>query len=435
MANANTTVFERGGSHTGWKLRQWHLILLLAGILLRMAFSLTVDTQSSYAGWDGEEYHAYAISLLHLRGDDYPRTLNAIRPPGYPIFLMPFVAIDPRATWHVQLVQCILGAILALIIASIAARWQGKRAADIAFIATLFYPAIVFYSAFVLTEVVFSVLLWAGIACLLSAADAQAKAPTRLIVWSGILFGFASLTRPGLQLFLPLAALWIVWTSVRWFKWKVALWRATIFTAVTSSLLLPWLLGNLYAHGEFSLAPGEGQANFFLGSSRGYLQTYEATTKEEYYRSLSAVMALLTRESNFTPQAWMDAANDFRRHHTRDWLKLQWYKTLHFWTPWLNPTIFDRRNYWVSIVFTTPLFGLAAGELWRRRKSPDPLLILLLGLMAIGYLVGGLIFHSQVRYRIPYVEVTFLLLASSWVSCFSDYVPNRLRTFYRSCRW
>lgn len=422
-ANAPTTHIERV-----WRFRRLHLCLLLVGISVRLAFSFTVSTEDSYAGWDGHEYHAYASSLRYFRGDDYPRTMNALRSPFYPIFLIPFVAVDDHATRHIQVAQCMLGALLAFILAHIAARWSSNRAGDIAFVGALFYPALAYYCAFVLTEILFSVLLWSGIACLQYGARQEREVTARWVVWAGVLFGLACLTRPGLQPFLLFAACWIAWMIREKFGWKVALRRTAIFAVVVSSLLLPWLLGNLRAHGEFSLAPGQAQAVFFYGNSPEYLQMYRATSKDEYYRVANRLAGLISVDSNLGPESWVYAAREFQRNHTRDWLQLQWYKSKHFWTPWVNPVIFGRRDVLLSMVCTTPVFILAALELWRRKRSGDPFLVLLLGIVGVGYLTGGLIFHVQVRYRIPYVEVTFLLLAASWLSYALESAMSRIRS-------
>src|ERR1700674_3474275 len=89
----------------GWRWHRWHLWLLVAGLLIRMAYCVTVDKESSFGGWDGKEYYAYAQSLLSHQWDAYPRYFNSIRPPFYPIFLMPFVAISNQVVWPIQLAQ------------------------------------------------------------------------------------------------------------------------------------------------------------------------------------------------------------------------------------------------------------------------------------------------------------------------------------------
>src|SRR5207253_4461587 len=147
----------------GWRLQNWHLWLLVVGLLIRIAFSLTVDKESSFGGWDGKEYFAYAQSLVHLRWDDYPRYFNSIRPPFYPIFLMPFVAINDQVVWPIQMIQSAIGCLQALILAGIMGRWRGRRAANWALVIALFNPFLIYYCAFVLTETIFITLLWSAI--------------------------------------------------------------------------------------------------------------------------------------------------------------------------------------------------------------------------------------------------------------------------------
>ncbi|HEY0404491.1 MAG TPA: hypothetical protein VGC89_02115 [Pyrinomonadaceae bacterium] len=47
--------------------------------------------------------------MLALRWDDYPRYFNSIRPPFYPLFLMPFLALSSKVVWHIQPAQSLLG--------------------------------------------------------------------------------------------------------------------------------------------------------------------------------------------------------------------------------------------------------------------------------------------------------------------------------------
>jgi hypothetical protein len=65
------------------------------------------------------------------------------------------------------------------------------------------------------------------------------------------------------------------------------------------------------------------------------------------------------------------------------------------------------------VITITPLFLLGAVELLRRLTTRDPFLLLLVGLIAVGYLVAGFLFHVQVRYRFPYVDVTLMILTAS----------------------
>ncbi len=408
-------------SNGGWQSQRWHLWLLLAGLLLRVAYVLTVDKESSFGGWDGKEYYAYGQSLLGLRWDNYPRFFNNIRPPFYPIFLTPFLAVSDQIVWHIQLFQCGLGVLQALILAKIVGRWvgqrsgheTGQRAGNWAFVIALFHPFLIYYCGFVLTETLFITLLWFGIACLQRLEGPESENKTRWLVGGAIALGLACLTRPTLQLFLPIAAIWIGCRFWRTTGWMTGLKQMASFTAIVSVFLLPWMLGNLWVHGEFTLAPGTANTAYAFSNSPDYLSMYEAKTKDEYYKSFERLTTRFSLESGVQPETWMSEARDFRQNHRADWLRLQWYKFKHFWTPWLNPMIFSRANILISVITITPLFLLGAVELLRRLPTRDPFLFLLVGLIAVGYLVAGFLFHVQVRYRFPYVDLTLMVLSAS----------------------
>ena len=397
---------------SGWRFRKWHLLLLVAGLILRLAFSATVDRESSFGGWDGKEYYAYAQSLLAHQWDVYPRFFNSIRPPFYPIFLVPFVVFS-KSVWPIQITQSFIGVFQALLLAHIAGRWRGQRAGNWALAIALLHPFLIYYCAFVLTETLFITLLWLGLACLQKFEQDGPKNSIRWLTYAGLALGLGCLTRAPLQPFLIVAALWIGWRTLSHGGWSLAFMRMAYFTLIVSCLLLPFIVRNYRAHGEATLAPGGGPEMFALGNSPEYLRMYEARTKDEYYGISDRLVTRISVEESASLGAWLDEVRDFRQNHRADWWRLQAYKFKHFWTPWLNPVIFSRTNYLVSLVTTTPLFLLAAVELIRRITKPDPFLVLLLGLVAVGYLVGGFLFHVQVRYRFPFVDVTFIILSAS----------------------
>ena len=393
-----------------WTLQRWHVWLLIAGLSLRIGFCLMTSNASALAEVDGREHHAYAQSLLALKWDDYPRYFNCIRPPLYPIFLTPFVALSDRYVWHIQFAQAILGVLQALIMGSIAGRWAGQRAGNWAFLIVLFHPFLIFYNAFLLTETLFITLLWAGIACLQRYSDSKSL---RWLSASAVALGLACLTRPSLQPFLVVAVVWIGWRTWRVSSSLLVLKRMTYFTMLVSAMLLPWMIGNLRAHGDFSLSPYCGARTYALGNSPEYLGLYQAQTKDEYYRRLTHITSLISVDAGKPTEQWLAEVRVFRQEQSSQWWSLQWHKFKHFWTPWLNPLIFPRTTFLLSVLCATPLFIFGAVELVRRLYTRDAFSFLLLGLIATGYLVGGLLFQVQVRYRIPFVDMSFIVLTAS----------------------
>ena len=401
---------------TGWRLQAWHVYLALIGLLIRVGFGLVTSREAAFGGWDGKEYYAYAHSLLAFEGDGYARFFTSVRPPFYSIFLMPFVAVTDHV-WPIQVAQSLLGISQAFMLAYLAGRWRGPRAGNWAFILVLFCPFLIYYSAFVLTETLFITLLWAGIACLYRFNEFRSDKRVSLI-WLSLsagALGLACLTRPTLQPFLIIAVLWIGWRTLAISNVRTALARMACFTVVVSALLLPWMARNSWVHGQMSLSPGAGAANYALSNSPDYLRMYEARTKEEYYEVFGRLVTRISVEAQTPSDTLVDEARAFRQNDRAGWWRLQWYKFKHFWTPWLNPLIFSRTDFLISLFALTPLFLLAAFELWRRCRAKDSFVPLLIGLIAVGYLVGGLLFHVQLRYRFPFVDTSFILLTSSFL--------------------
>jgi 4-amino-4-deoxy-L-arabinose transferase-like glycosyltransferase len=400
---------ENGIQPMRWTMNRYHLWLLIAGLILRIAFSLTVDKESSFGGWDGKEYYAYAHSILSLRWDNYPRYFNSIRPPLYPLFLVPFVYARDGSIWPIQFVQSVISVGQAVLLAQLVGRWRGQRAGSWALALVLFNPFLIYYCAFVLTETVFITLVWLGIYCFLRTRDPCA--PAAWLISAAVAFALACLTKAPFQLFLIFAFCWVGWTALNNAGLRNAVQRVALFTAIVSAVLLPAFIANYVSHSELSLAPGAGPEMYAYGNSPEYLRTQQAQTKSEYYEISDRLMGRLSVDSREALPAWINEVRNFR--YTRQWWLLQWLKFRHFWTPWLNPVIFSRGMFLLSLVSITPVFVLGALELLRLMKRPDAFLGLMVGLMVVGYTVGGLLFHVQVRYRIPYVDMAFIVLTAS----------------------
>jgi hypothetical protein len=265
-----------------------------------------------------------------------------------------------------------------------------------------------------MTEALFITLIFGGIACIQKALTGPRDREVRFLILAAALLGYGCLVRPALQLFLPVAAFCVGWQRFREGRRPEALSQMVWFTAVCCVFIVPWSLRNKFVYGEFTLAPRNAALVSAEANSMEYLRMFQATNKEQYYSTYDKLIYRINQGPDSSPERLVASAREFRTHRSEWWL-LQYYKVRHFWTPWVNPVIFSRTNFLMSLVTFTPLFLLAAAEVFRRRKRVEPFLVLLLGLIGAGFLVGGLLFHSAVRYRIPFVDVTCLLLTGSWL--------------------
>lgn len=89
-------------------------------------------------------------------------------------------------------------------------------------------------------------------------------------------------------------------------------------------------------------------------------------------------------------------------------------KVLIYWRPWLNPRAFSPALVAVSAAVMVPLsvFGAAAVASPLRRH---PFCKLLLLVIAVGFITGGLFFMTSVRFRVPFVDVSLMVLAAAWL--------------------
>ncbi len=196
---------------------------------------------------DAASYVSYAYNLREYGVYSRDRTWNAptpsrpvadsVSPPGYPLFLVPFMRGAPDMDFmaRVVLAQAGLGVISTLLVFLLAARiLHPMLACTVALLAAI-TPQLSVISVYVLTESLFTCLLLAS-----TWAFVRATQSTRTNAWllAGFLFGLCCLVRPTLQALPPLA-LAVIALVPRWRHW---LRGALLATACWAALLAPWVV-------------------------------------------------------------------------------------------------------------------------------------------------------------------------------------------------
>ncbi len=190
-------------------------LILLLGLDLRIRAAMETEVISPLRA-DAGQYFAYAYNLRNhgaysrdfrgLSDPNHEPVPDALRSPGYPLFLAPFMKppVTARTVLNVLVVQALLGGLL-IVAAYYATRsFLPSWAALAVALLTALSPHLVNAGVYVLTETLFSVLvggLFAALAWL-------ARKPDRPWLWlvAAGLIGAATLTRPTLQYFVvPLA--------------------------------------------------------------------------------------------------------------------------------------------------------------------------------------------------------------------------------------
>lgn len=387
------------------------------GLLLRLAFGLFywIDKPLTH---DEREYLALAQSLRDGRGLHYPPDHESGtaqqfgRAPGYPVFLAAIGAGSntTAAPTRVKVVQAVLGALVVWMIGIIASRVAGSRAGPVAAGIAAIYPPLVWIGAYVFSETLFMVL---ALGCVLLLASAQDRAGEKgsprggaaLTIAAGIVAGVAILVRPGMLVFLPIAALWLVRSR------RASLGVALCVTAL--AVVAPWTLRNAKEYGRFVLVASEGGVTFWTGNhplaiGEGDLAANPAIKQAEieFRRSHPGLSA-----AELEPLYYRDAFDRIAADPGW-WLSLLARKAFYSVVP-IGPsyTLHSTKYELASVIpyaLLAPLAAIGVFRLARRGGTATPLLLL-----ALSVIVTNLIFFPQERFRIPVIDPTVIVSASA----------------------
>lgn len=234
-------------------LRLLLLLVLLAGAALRFgAAAFTIVDEPIRA--DASQYYAYARNLvdagvysMSAPGSATP-VPDAVRPPGYALFLAPFAALLPEPETFLSAVlfaQALLGVLLIQQSFVLAARVLPHGWALAVALLVALSPHLVSLGTYLLTEALFALLLVAGLLQTLRALDGGRVAQA---IGAGALLGAAAMTRATLN-YLPVALLLLALLPGLRHRYG----RTLLVVALTLALpLVLWGLRNLLVTGHWS---------------------------------------------------------------------------------------------------------------------------------------------------------------------------------------
>jgi hypothetical protein len=407
---------------------------LLAGLALRIAFALFYWVNQPLTH-DEREYLALGRSVAHGEGFRYPAdepspgTAQQFgRAPGYPLFLAAIGVTSPssHAPRRVQIAQACAGAIGIWLMAAIAGRVAGPRAAVTAAAIAAVYPPLIWMPSYVLSETLYSTLALAGALALTTrrfedrgpTVDDRNSPPATIIapvpptleprssVVAGAIFTAAAiLTRPAMLFFVPLAALWLAW------RHRPA--AAAGFVLVILFCVAPWTIRNHHVYGRWVVVASEGGVTFWTGNHPLARGDGDLAANEDIKRAELAFRAAhpgLTPEQ-LEPLYYQDALAWIRRDPAA-WLVLMARKAFYTVVP-LGPSyaVHSARYRIASVASYLLILAAAIAGAWRwrtaRAPGPGPL-----WLMAAGTVLAGLVFFPQERFRIPIIDPALIVTAA-----------------------
>jgi hypothetical protein len=422
--------------------RRWIVACVLLGLALRLGFALLYWVGQPLTH-DEREYLALARSLARGDGFTYPAdepspgTAQQFgRAPGYPFFLAALRIAEPHehVPRRVQIAQAGIGAIGIWLMAAIAGRVAGPRAAVAAAAIAAVYPPLVWIPAYALSETVYSTLALAAALALTEARgarreqgkDTEPAPPLRTptlaprtshlaprasrLVTAAILTAAAILVRPAMLFFLPFAALWMIGRR------RAA--DAAVFVLVTTLCVLPWTIRNHRVYGRWVPVASEGGVTFWTGNHPLAVGDGDLAANPDIKRAeleFRAAHPGLTAEQ-LEPFYYRDALAWIRREPLA-WVALMARKGFYTIVP-LGPSyaIHSARYFVASVASYLLVLPAAVAGAWRwrimRRGGAPAGNPAALWLMAAATVAAGLVFFPQERFRIPIIDPALIVTAA-----------------------
>ena len=363
-------------------ISSWRRTLLLIFILALLTRGIFISLQQDgFYFPDSLSYSRTAVNLVEQGefGAQFGRA------PGYPVFIAGVYALFGESIFAVRLLESVMGAFLAVIIAVVGRRAGGDLSGAFAGLIWAIYPMGVFIAGLVYPAGLAAMFLACGVWCVMPVRAEEFS--VKGVFGGGICLGLAALVIPVTLLTILVVAAW----NFYWAGKSRALLASTLLLGA-ALVVAPWIIRQYLVLGK--LVPI--QANVDRHSPR-----------------------MLTGDN--LDEKGSDKGsrvNLFAAHFGRQFMR--------FWELYPNRIKMDRpgrRENWngkdprvvpstiyrptslintVSILSTGPVFLFAilgTAAMWRRRESRFHLS--LFWAMALSYAIGYAVFVGRIRYRIP----------------------------------
>ena len=316
--------------------------------------------------------------------------------PGYSMALAPFLALGEAGVSPALWAQMLLSAYTAVLARRLASALSlGRTAALTAGLFVAFHPMLVFFSARMMSESLFTALV---VGFFLAWVGAWRTGSPRDAAWAGLLGGLASLTRPVMLPFggaLALVALWRRREQPRW----AAL--VAVCGLVWAAALVPWTARNWAEHHRFAPVTVQGGWNFYEGLTVDpeEIRHTRARAMGEEARALG-LSDPFARDEHFGAKA-----RSWIRANTGAFLRLCAVKAARFWRLAPEPP-HSRLVRLGAGVFTLALFAAALAGLPAAAAAPG---VWFLFAWAAHLNLLHAVFASNLRYRLPLEPVLAVL--------------------------
>ena len=430
-------------------MKQKVLWVLLLALGLRIGAALSVHTYLESADQEfliaGDAAGYWELGQKIAAGDDYslytpPR--QAMRMPGYPVFLAVSVQFGGKRLLPVRLLQAFVGTVACWFVHLLGTSLLDERSGLVATLLAAVSPTFVGFTPLILSETLFaatlliSLILMAKLAVEwpLSRQSIDGRTETSgtlkcriwLAIGTGIAVGVACYVRPSWLLTAPLFC--VIHLLMTWFGRRH---NATVPTRVVMTAkalecgfvvvglavtLAPWTIRNSQVIGHAI------PTTLWVGPSLydGLHPAATGSSDMKFFEddNLLARMTEYEMDHEYRRRAW-----EFVRENPGRAIQLGCIKVARLWKPWPNAAQF--RQWWLCLIvaaFFLPTVGFALFAAVRRKC--DVRCLLLTAGPVIYFTAIHSIFVGSLRYRLPAEYPLLILSAAGGITIYDRLRPR-----------
>lgn len=394
-------------------------ILLFCSICrLIIVFSISPAGEDTVDGFD---YHNHALSLVNGQGYPLRGSLPFMRPPLYPFFLSIVYYIFPHETYlTARLFNAVLDTAACFVFYKLVLLvWNNRQVALASALVYAVNPLILFFSARVRVEALFSLLLVGFIYALVKTY--KAGFPNFIsLFFIGLLGGLAILCRPNALMVVGLVFAWLIY--VNWRERRKAAILCACFILGCALIILPWTVRNYKCYHEFILVSDAFGYSFWISNTELKMLDLKARNYQEY---LAADEKLWQDTDRVDKSLEGKTAKEQERYYTNlgvtyikenfsSWLWLNVMKFVEFWSPMGRIDMQGLKSFLTLPFGLLMLAGLIvyAGKFFQ--PAFDRNIWLLFAVLILSATVAGVMHWSSIRYRIPLVDAYLIPFSVGW---------------------
>jgi len=393
--------------------------ILLVALVIRIIYLVTYSglTEWDMFTVDTGFHHRWAQSIAdgNIFGDDI-----YIRGPLYIYLLGMCYAVFGATIWIGKILGLVIGLATTVVVYKLGMRLYGKSAAVIASLFYSLYPIAIYFEGELLADSLFTLLLTMSILLLIYAVD---KKTLKSVVWVGVIFGLAAITRPIILGLLPIFLIWYlnsIWKQDR--KWI----SVVVFFISIMAVIAPVTIRNLVVGGEPVLVASSGGINFYIGNNPeadGLTAKFPPMGSNWSMGEVKSLAEVYTgKKLNWSEVSdyWYGQSYDWIGSNFGDFASLYIKKLYHFVNNYEisnnrflssffnNFTILKYNPISFGLLFMIAIWGatiVALSGKWRKEES-------LMILIIIVYIALISLFFVNARFRLPIIPIIIIIASA-----------------------